>query len=300
MAIKVVSNPYSDKNSIFRKGVEVEGHWPTQAKDFIRQNGIKALYLNSTKGWLGTDYSFLAELDTIEELFISSSSATGLASIEKMLNLREINLTFSSQDRINFSGLKKLEKCYLYWWGGADSIFECVSLRSAYFDGLKLKNYDLVSRLVSLSELTIANSSIDSVNWLVDMGVLEKIELLNCKKISNFSPIGECRKLKSLTIRGNKNIKNVSFLKDLDSLEVLIISDNGSIDSISDISALKNLKAASFAGSTTIVDGDLSVLERLPKLSMLMFAPRKHYTHRLIKPWNWNNFDVPDVLLEKK
>ena len=32
---------------------------------------------------------------------------------------------------------------------------------------------------------------------------------------------------------------------------------------------------------------------------MLMFKGKKHYTHKLIKQWDWRNFNSPDTLLEK-
>jgi len=41
-------------------------------------------------------------------------------------------------------------------------------------------------------------------------------------------------------------------------------------------------------------------LEDLPELAMLMFGPRKHYSHRLVKTWSWSHFSTPDRLLEKK
>jgi hypothetical protein len=64
---------------------------------------------------------------------------------------------------------------------------------------------------------------------------------------------------------------------------------------------LQRLRAVAFPGArTTVADGDLGPLTELPELAMLMFGARKHYSHRLVKPWNWQNFHVPDRLLEKR
>jgi hypothetical protein len=96
-------------------------------------------------------------------------------------------------------------------------------------------------------------------------------------------------------------LSSLEFVKPLTSLEVLIISDNKNIDSLEPVSLLKKLKALSFAGpSTNILDGDLSKLQELPMLAMLSFKARKHYTHKLVKKWSWENLNNPDILLEKK
>ena len=83
--------------------------------------------------------------------------------------------------------------------------------------------------------------------------------------------------------------------------QALSMIDNGEIKDIQILGELQKLKAFSFAGSSTkIVDGDLSVLETLPDLAMLMFGSRRHYTHTLIKKWNWHHFNHPDKLLKRK
>ena len=62
-----------------------------------------------------------------------------------------------------------------------------------------------------------------------------------------------------------------------------------------------SLKALAFSGASTyIIDGDITPLLNLKELSMLMLVDRKHYTHKVIKPWNWENYGIKDTLLEKK
>ncbi len=31
-----------------------------------------------------------------------------------------------------------------------------------------------------------------------------------------------------------------------------------------------------------------------------MFGARRHYSHKIFEPWNWDNFDSPDRLLAHK
>ena len=93
---------------------------------------------------------------------------------------------------------------------------------------------------------------------------------------------------------------DIDFLKKLKGLEFINLSSNGEIATLAPLSCLENLKALAFAGNTIIKDGDLSVLIELPKLSMLMFQGRRHYTHKLIKKWDWENFNTPDTLLKSR
>jgi hypothetical protein len=106
--------------------------------------------------------------------------------------------------------------------------------------------------------------------------------------------------LKWLSIDNNKNISNLNFLCELVQLEVLLINDGGNINSVKPLTNLTELKRVSFAGNTNILDGDLTPLTRLPKLTYLMFVPRKHYTHEYIKGWACQNINSPEPLLKKR
>lgn len=297
--VQVVENPYKSSSSKSRKGVMVGGPWVDELADFIEKNAIKAVYFNSSKGWTGEDYTFLSKLKGVEELDIIASSATGLTSVEQMDNLVELSISASCKEKIDFSKIRNLEKCYLYWMGGYEGIFDCSQLKSLYIDTPKLKDYSKISRLKTLEVLTIANSSIESVSLLLDLKSLKELELLNCRKLQDFSPIKECKDLRRLTIGGCKLLFELDFLANCKHLEVLLLVDDGEILSLTPLKELTALKALSLAG-TVVKDGDFSAIASLPKLSMLMFQSKKHYTHNLIKSWDWNNFNNPSVLLEKR
>ncbi len=296
-----VVNPYHDKCSRQRKGLLIKSPWNTCHESYVKNNNVKALYFNSARGWSGSDFSFLASLNGIEEINIICSKINNLSSIENIHSLQEISINGVVSEEIDFHKLQYLKKCYLFWWSGAKSILKCSSLENVYFDKFKLKSYEDLSKLSNVKSLTIANSPMPNLEWLNGFdNQLEEIYFLNCRKLENFSTLTGQSKLKRLAISGSKLLYELEFLSELKILEVLDLSDSCTLKTIIPLSYLKELKAFSFAGSkATIEDGDLSVLTTLPKLAMLMFAPRKHYTHKLIKKWDWNNFDNPDKLLEK-
>ncbi|MCL4677477.1 MAG: hypothetical protein KJ017_02665 [Alphaproteobacteria bacterium] len=298
--LEIVTNPYNQKQSKNLKGLIVRGYWDDSIITFIKKNNIKALYLNSAKGWKQKNYSFLSKLNSIEELDIISSEAEGLVHIEKMNNLISLSISTNTQDIIDFSKLLNLQNCYIAWWKGAESILDCTWLRKVYLDERKIVDFSKLGRFSKLESLVLANTRIESIEFLNELNDLKELELYNCRKLLNFKPIQHCKNLKKLSIEGCSNLSNLEFIRELTSLEILNISDNSVLESLAPLKKLENLRAFSFAGNTKIKDGDLGVLDNLPKLSMLMFQPHRHYTHTLMKPWDWKNFNYPDKVLKKK
>lgn len=302
--VKEVNNPYGS-NGVFpasnRKGIMVCGRWSDEIFSFIKNNNIKAVYLNVSNGWEGGDYRFLSGLTSIEELNIIDGKTPCLSGLASMVSLKNLSISCHTTGDVDFSKLKNLQYCYLTWWTGANSLFEVISLEGLYLNEAKLKDFSVVQNLENLHSLIIGNSSVTSLEWLPKLKKLSRLELLNAKKVEDFTPIASCDRLEKLTISGCPKLSTLEFVSSLQHLKLLNISDSHNIESLKPLSNVNSLKAVAFAGTkTNILDGDLSVLKGLPNLSMLMFLDRKHYSHKLIKQWNWENFDKPDVLLQKK
>jgi hypothetical protein len=78
----------------------------------------------------------------------------------------------------------------------------------------------------------------------------------SCPGLLDLSPIGHLAELRKLTIEDCHELK-----------------------SLSPISKCKKLEFLQIAGNTVVLDGDLSSLNRLPKLKKILLADRKHYSH---------------------
>jgi hypothetical protein len=294
---EIVVNPYARKDSGLRRGLMVRGHWSDDCANTIRREGITALYLNSAKGWCDNDVSFLRSIPQIEELAISTSALSGLESLEALANLRELEITCSTRSQVDFTRLVHLERVYLYWWKGAESLFGCSNLSRVYLDKVAGFPPAWTDKWSSVLDLTIANSRLLDLDAVSGLTQLEKLELHNLRQLTDFTPIARLQRLRWLSIRGCKGLASLDFVDRLRSLEVLLLDEGGSIPTLAPLSGVASLKALSFTGSTSVEDGDLGVLEHLPRLGMLAFAPRHHYTHRLVKKWAWSNLEQPDKLL---
>lgn len=269
----------------------------------INSEDIEAITLNCARGWMREDVSFLSCLPRIKNLSVITSNVENITAIENMELLEELELTATIKDSINFRSLKNLKTCYLHWWNSAANIFECNWLKELHLDELKIKNVSEIeelSNLVSLEKLVISNSNIKSLSWLKSLKQLKELELINCRSLTDFSEISNLTNLNKLQIEGCNKLSELRFLKALPNLEWLDLSSNGGVPSIANLADSNKLKILFMTGSTSVEDGDLSFLVDLPKLAILSFTGKKHYTHKLIKKWSWDDLNNPDTLLKVK
>jgi Leucine-rich repeat (LRR) protein len=283
------------------KSMTIEGPWHESFIQYILDNKIEALYLNFANKWFCNDYSFLSKLKTIKRIGILDAPSTGFEALEEMDSLVDLSISCYFKSKIDFTKLVNLKYCSLDWYKGTESILEATSLTHLYIDEFKAKDFSKLADLKNLEILAIKNSNIEDISCLSSLINLKKLELINCKKLTDFTPIKSLTNLEWLSIDGTKEVGNIEFVRNMTSLKILDVSDTNNIESIEPLKDLTGLKAVAFCGNkTTIVDGDLSYLTKLPNLALLWLAPRKHYSHKLIKQAHWDNFDKPDVLLAAK
>ena len=295
------ANPLEPYRQLELPGVMVRGDWSSELSDYYQEKRIEALYLNVSQGWSGRDYSFLKEIPLLRLLHVIASRGDNLSAIGHLINLEELSLTCPNKDKVDFTKLSSLRRCFLEWWNGASSILECQGLESLYLHKLPVNKSAGLKNLGKLRDLTIYSQSMSSLEPLTGLGNLEKLELLAFRKLQSLDGIENLTALRSLTLNGCSLLSDLSPLAALRNLEHLVVSDWKSIDTVAPLRALQNLRALALSGERCkISDGDLSPLEALPKLSMLMFGARRHYSHKIVKPWNWGNFDRPDTLLQRK
>lgn len=285
-----------------RKRMTIEGGWNDKYLDIIKEKNITALNFNVSLGWRGQDFSFLQSIigRGIKQIDIIIGESTGLEVIGELTELCSLKIVAYTKSAIDFSHLTNLRRVALDWWPGANSIFdlECLEVLGLY--DCRLKNLERIASFPNLKKLDIRNSSFRDLGFIDTNNQLDVFWLRANRSIVSFEPLTAMKNLQRLMVDECRGLSNIEFVQDFERLEHFDFSACGAIPTIRPACQVKTLKALGFFGSTNIIDGDLSCLTKLPKLAMLGFASRKHYTHKLIKKWNWNNFDKPDNLLEKK
>ena len=305
--IEIVTNPYGQSAAPIdgdyddvTSALLVKGVWNRDLVDFMREKQIKGLYLNYAKGFTCDNFDFLLELNELELLNIIYTPVESLAQTEKLENVKSLSISCHWTDKLDLSGLKHLERCFIGYAKGAESVFYCDSLRYLYIDEFKLKNYEQLKNLSSIEYLTIGNSSFNEPEIFSGLKKLRKLVLLNCRKLDHLNGLGSLEKLEWLTIDGSKKINTIEELSSLKQLKVLQLSNNKEIETLLPIKELTQLKSLSFFGDTVITDGDLSFLETFKSLSLVGFAGRRHYTHKPTRPWNWNDFESGNSAIARK
>lgn len=295
----VVVNPYQSDPPT-GKGLMVAGTWHPDLTRFVHANrDITALYCNESRGWSG-DFAFLRDTPHIEELYLLAARSKGLEAVGTLTRLRRLSLDTHTSSRIEFSRLGNLRRAYLKWTPHFADILTLPNLTDLSIQSLSADQFSLISQARALRVLRLNTCRTKSIAALTSLNV-EELELAYFQDLQDFSPVGHIKPLKRLWISQAPHLRRLDFLSHLDHLEVLSLDGCRSISSLAPLRNLKTLKAVAFTGRrTTILDGDLSPLTELPLLAMVAFAPRRHYTHRAIRPWDWRNIDHPEMCLVKK
>lgn len=296
--IEIVTKPYSHLAAPIDGDYDdqissllVKGEWNNGILDFVKKEELKGLYLNSAKGFKCQNFDFLLGLPELELLNIICSPVDTLSAIEKLGSLKSLSISCHWKKKLDLSGLKKLERSFISYGNGAESIFECSSLRYLYMDDFKIKSFAQLEQLYKIEYLTIGNSSFNSPDIVGKLKSLRKLVLLNCRKLDNLNGIDKLTNLEWLTIDGSKKLNSIKDLSSLKNLKVLQLSNNKEISTLSPINELTQLKALSFFGDTLFSDGDFTFLESLSSLSLVGFVGRRHYTHKPVRSWNWNDYE---------
>ena len=258
----------------------IQSEWKKEYKEIIKSNNVKELYLNYAKGWKGKDLSFLQSLQDLEAFTILDFTIKDISPIHFLTSLRYLNISTYCNTKIDFTKFPCLEECFLEWRKGADSIFECVTLKKLYINNYKGKTADKFAKLKNLESLKIGNSPIENIEGLGQLHQLRELGLYYLRKLTSLRGIENLRNLEVLDLYTCRKITSLEPIKGLVNLRKLLFNNMGEIDSIKVLEKLPNLEWVLFYESTNVVDGDLTPLTKLQKLSKLAFQNRRHYTHK--------------------
>jgi hypothetical protein len=271
---------YVLENSGYGTKMVLAGSWEDGYVDTVRTCHVSDLELNYARGWKRSDLSFLQALIGLEAIRIVDRLLDDISPLHSLVNLHFMSIHTYCRTHLDFSCFPKLEKCFLEWRRGAESVFECLSLKWLYLNCFKGKDSHAFTKLVNLERLIIGNGPLPDVRGLAALSNLRHLALYNLRNLSSLEGIEQLSSLRHLEVRGCRRIRNIDLVTQMSGLEVLDISNCGEIESLRPITGLPNLVHVDFIQDTNILDGDLSPLLTLPKLGDLGFRNRRHYSHK--------------------
>lgn len=271
---------FSIEDGIYGQRAVLKSEWEKGTEQILLQNGVVELELNDAKGWHGSDISFVKFLPDLRAFSIIDLKIPSVDPVHFLQRLRKIEIITYCKTKIDFSAFPLLEECAIEWRNGVLSLFSCKTIRVLFINRYNEKNTSNFSKLIDLENLTILNSSIISLEGLSSLNRLRVLRIGNLKNLTSLSGIEKLKHLEELEIQKCKKITEIKELAGLPRLRSVSMNDSGAIESIRPLAKIKTLETVLFYGSTNILDGDLSPLKRLKRLSNVSYQNRRHYSHR--------------------
>ncbi len=254
--------------------------WQDSFLKVLLEKRVNELELNTGKGWNGESVDFLQYFPDLEALILINQRIKSVEEIHYLRNLKELTISTYSKKSIDFSCFPKLVNCNFEWITGSESLFKNQAIKNLGINSYSGKSSAVFSQLINLEKLTILNSNIEDLNGIFILKNLKYLSITNLKKINSLDGIKKLYQLEDLEIQRCRGLNKISEIFELTELRKLFLLDLGEIDSIKGIQELKKLEIFLFYESTNIVDGDISPLLELKKLTKISFQNRRHYTHR--------------------
>jgi Leucine-rich repeat (LRR) protein len=235
------------------------------------------LVVNTALGFEGDNLDFLREVGPrLVSLEVIGSFSSDVA-IENCVNLEELNLNTDCRHKLDWQTLPVLRYLFVYS-ERINPTFETLGhLLSAHVYGAGDAELCLIAELRNLQKLTLSSCKASSLPEELEGDGLAALAIRRGTRMGNFSAISRFVNLESLTIVQCSRLTEIDFVTSLRRLRSLNISENGKIRSLQPIMNCRDLETLYFYGSTTVEDGDLSVLAQLPHLTRAHFQPKRHY-----------------------
>jgi Leucine-rich repeat (LRR) protein len=257
-----------------------DSKWSEDLTAYVRDKGVVELELNVAKGWNGDDISFLSALPNLKAFEIFDFGIDSVKPIHHLHALKKLGVTTYCSTEIDFGAFPELENCTLEWRPKATSLFERITLSKLLVNRYKGKDIGPFGKLVNLEALAILNAPVHNLEGLRGLSRLRFLRLANLPRLTSLAGVEGLSRLEALEVHTCRQIHSIKEIGSLTNLRTLYLNNDGGIESLKPLDSLTALESVGFYESTDIIDGDLSPLMRLKKLSKLFFQNRRHYSHR--------------------
>lgn len=235
------------------------------------------------------DLSFLAQMDTVTELFLVNDNLKDVSFLAEMPQLRCLSLYQTPVDDLAvLENMPELVELSLYGNREAEHIETVGKLLKMQDLGLQDCGISDISFLSSLTELRGVNLNYNSVADLSPLAGLSKLERLGLaeNEVSDLSPIAGLENLYDLALDGN-GISDISALSRLSRLNQAGLSDN----QIRDFSSLADKPELLYASVHGNPCTDLEPVAQVP----LLYFGGKASEEQLKIVSDWMEKQRPDV-----
>ncbi len=256
------------------------GPWLADYYQVISTRDIKALRLSYSVGWSDQDISFVRKLKSICRLEIYNWEITDISALEELTQLEHIGLECNYKHSIDFSRFTKLRACFLKWRPKSESIFDAVCLETLNIVNYPFENLSPMHKLHRLKELKLTSKKLNTLSGAAHLSELRVLDLFQCSNLTTLEGIQGAADLREVELDTCKRVGNLEPLGELRNVRRIAASNCGTIKSLLPLKNCIKLEELFLTEDTDIEDGSVNVFRELPNLKVMLFANRKHYSHR--------------------
>jgi len=257
----------------------VTGTWTPEAARLLSSGEIDGLTLDCEKGFCENDLTFLEEWP-LHRLRIYDPLLADLTPISRFSqSLEDLSVRTASEARIDIAGFPRLRSLSCEW-----QLLRSPRVQGRSLETLATWNFDEadfrpLSNHSNLRRLTIRDAprlrtlrGIKALPSISVLGIHLARELSDISELSDTDPT-----LEELSFDFCSRIGRINALSGLEHLRRLEVNGCKRVESLAPISDLCELEVLHAWGSTRIVDGNLSLLSKLPRLRELRMKSRIEY-----------------------
>jgi len=198
--------------------------------------------------------------------------------VEELKDLCHLGFNCPLKKPLNLSPLRDLETLKCTWSPKIVGLETCDRLRLLNITRYPHRDLEQLAHFPNLEFVWITSRKLESFAGIESLEKLQQVDLWTCPEVVSITHIASADSLTKLVLGGCKKIGAIPRFKQPLRLVSLELNNCGKLANLRFLEDMPELKGLRILGDTTITDGDLSVIESLPKLTILTIPPKRHYS----------------------
>ena len=263
----------------FGPKLTLRGAWTKELAILAVSRNVRHLDIQLLADPLEIGLGFLADIPRLKRLDVLDATVKNIAGIHLLSELRYIDMSDYSKEPIDFTKFPLLTVACMEYSRGRESVGKCPNLEVLRVQHFSEKNLAVLNDLNTIRELWFSQGSLGDISLIRKFSQVQSVSFMLLRNLRDLSPLSSLQSLEKLDLRYSKNFSNIEALAGMKSLKRLDIGNCGDIESLLPLESCTNLEALFFA-DTNILDGDMSILLRMPNLKTVVFLNKRHYSVR--------------------
>ena len=260
-----------------RRWLSVEGPWEPRLADLMRDQGLSELrvFADGRNGAARIDY--LGEIPFLQRLGLCIVGLRDVSPLYDLPNLRALTVQ-RIERKIDFTRIPRLENLSLSWNAKLfSSLLESERLEVLGIDNFTGKDFLPFAKLKALENIGFAFTRLESFAGLEQFPELGRLSLGPINRLETLDHLEGYPDLRYLQVEAAKKLRRIDAVSRLRCLQELWFTACPQIESLRAIEGLPALEYFGLLQTTSVADGDLSALLKLPRLKHASIRDRKHH-----------------------